>query len=314
VKKKFPILTLRFPAGSDSGRIFSSIANRKSQIVNGFTLIEVLVVVTLLSLIVVALMGVFTATQKAFRSSMTQTDVLEGGRAAMDLITGDLKEMSPSLGYSNGAVNFYAAVANPLAPLYQSLIGVSNSNIQRTNVLEKFFILSRENQTWTGTGYVVDANSASGLNPLYRFSMSTNVAAADPFVLYNNFVVAVSNNNFSGMSRLLDGVVTLRVRAYDNNGYLMANTYNFSGGLATTNNNVLFLPSALGETGFFMFSNTLPSAVEIEMATLEDRTLQRAESRPAGTSRNQYLQGQAANLHVFRQRIFIPNANAAAYQ
>lgn len=280
-----------------------------------FTLIEVLVVVTLLALIVVALMGVFTATQKAFRASMTQTDVLEGGRAAMDLITSDLKAMAPSLNYSNGAVNFYAAVANPFNPLAQSLVGISNPNIQRTNVLENFFILSRNNQTWTGTGYVVDTNSANGINPLYRFSMSTNVAAANPWSLFTIFTNAAAIGNFSGMSHLLDGVVTLRVRAYDNNGYWMLNNISSAGGPTTTNNNVQFFTPALGETGFIMYSNTLPATVEIEMAALEDRTLQRASVWPNNTpSQTAYLAKQAGNLHVFRQRISIPNANAAAYQ
>ena len=113
------------------------------------------------------------------------------------------------------------------------------------------------------------------INPLYRFSMSTNVAAS-PLALYNVFTNYVFNSAFTNMSHLLDGVVGLRVRAFDNNGYWMTSTTN----LVTTNRNVLFLPSAFGETGFNMFSNTLPGSVEIEMATLEDRTLQRAGSIP----------------------------------
>ena len=48
---------------------------------SAFTLIEVLVVVVLMSLIILALMAVFNSTQTAFRASLTQTDVLEGGRA-----------------------------------------------------------------------------------------------------------------------------------------------------------------------------------------------------------------------------------------
>ena len=38
----------------------------------------------------------------------------------------------------------------------QSLAG---SGYQRTNVLENFFILSRQNPTWTGVGYVVDTTN-----------------------------------------------------------------------------------------------------------------------------------------------------------
>jgi type II secretory pathway component PulJ len=70
-----------------------------------FTLVEVLVVMTLLSFIVIALMGVFNSTQAAFRASLTQTDVLESGRAAMNLITGDLRAMSPSLGGSRNSTS-----------------------------------------------------------------------------------------------------------------------------------------------------------------------------------------------------------------
>ena len=64
--------------------------------VTGFTMVEILVTMVLLSLIVLALMTVFNSTQKAFRASLTQTDFLESGRLAMGLITGDLETMAPS--------------------------------------------------------------------------------------------------------------------------------------------------------------------------------------------------------------------------
>ena len=73
-----------------------------------FTLVEILVVVVLMSFIVLALMAVFNSTQAAFRSSITQTDVLEGGRSVMGLIKSDLESMTPSFGVSNRARNFYA--------------------------------------------------------------------------------------------------------------------------------------------------------------------------------------------------------------
>ncbi len=86
----------------------------------GFSLIEVLVVVSLLSLIVLVLMTVFNSTQAAFRAGVTQTDVLEGSRSAMELIVSDLKLMSPSdgpitnylspLGFYD--INFFAGLNN----------------------------------------------------------------------------------------------------------------------------------------------------------------------------------------------------------
>jgi hypothetical protein len=270
-----------------------------------------MVVVVLLSLIVIALMGVFNTTQAAFRASITQTDVLEGGRAAVDLITQDLKEMSPSLGFSNGAVNFFATNNPNYSPLLQPLTASPN-NESRTNVLENFFILSRENQTWTGTGYVVDTLSANGINPLYRFSMSTNVSALNsPALLYTNFISIPLTNTFF-WSRLVDGVVTLRVRAYDPNGMWMSN--GFVNVADYRLKNVRFAPPVFGEVGFFMFSNTLPASVEIEMATLEDRTLQRAESFQNFQQQTNYLAQQAGKVHVFRQRVAIPNVDTAAYQ
>jgi len=262
-----------------------------------------MLVVALLSLIVIALMGVFSSTQRAFRASITQTDVLEGGRAAMDLMTGDMREMRVSAGYSNSVpgapVNFFIAVPSGYSPLVQSLVA---SSATRTNILEKVFILSRENLTWTGTGYVVDTNSTSAINPLYRFTISTNVAV-NPAVLFNIF----NTNSIINMSRLVDGVVHLRVRAYDTNGMWMNSAY------TNASNFDPFTP-VYGETGFYMFSNTLPASVEVELGVLEDRTLQRAESRPAGLLRDNYLREQAGQVHLFRQRVTIPNVDPAAYR
>jgi prepilin-type N-terminal cleavage/methylation domain-containing protein len=295
-----------------------------------FTLVEVMVVMVLLSLIVFALMAVFNGAQNAFRASVTQTDVLEGGRAAMDLITEDLREMSPSRGrstnsllsgyYSAVPVNFYANTnlyqyQSQSSPLVQSLVA---SSVPRTNVLENFFILSRQNTTWSGVGYAVDTASASAINPLYRFYMTTNVEASpDPTALFNGFMQAVLFRGFTNSpnwSHLLDGVVDLTVRAYDPNGCWMTNGVDYDAGQWTTNQNTLFPPPALGEAGFYMFSNTLPASVQIEMGVLEDRTLQRAGAFNGNPSAlNAFLAQQAGQVHLFRQRVWIPNVDPSAY-
>jgi type II secretory pathway pseudopilin PulG len=294
-----------------------------------FTLVEILVVVVLMSLIVLALMAVFSSTQAAFRASITQTDVLEGGRSVMGLMKNDFESMSPSFGQSNQpAANGYSTVpVNFCAmtnyyqyqygstPLVQSLAG---SGYPRTNVLEKFFILTRQNTTWTGTGYVVDTASTNFFNPLYRFTASANVSAQNmPWGLYTNFFaytglpVSPANTN---LSHLMDGVVHLTVRAYDPNGYWMTNTTEIYSGWYVTNRNVWFQGPAWGEVGFYMFSNTLPASVEIQLGLLEDRTLQRAESIPDSNTRSNYLAQHAGQVHLFRQRIPIRNVDPSAYQ
>jgi prepilin-type N-terminal cleavage/methylation domain-containing protein len=298
-----------------------------------FTLIEILVAMALMSLIVLALMAVFNSTQTAFRAGLTQTDVLEGGRATIDLIKSDLETMTPSLAPSNvivnpfnsgsitNNVNFYVAVTNytsPPSPLYQSLVG---SNQQRTNVLEKFFVLSRGNvngsPSWIGTGYEVSPNLPDGtLYPLYRFYMTTNTTTGNPAALYNAFAAALYNASpsflltNSSWSHLVDGVVELRLRAYDTNGVWIE----WQNGLFTNKNTYpSFLQS--GETGFYMFSNMVPASVEVEMGVIEDRTLQRAESFSASFSaQTNYLAQHVGQVHIFRQRVPIRNVDPSAYK
>jgi hypothetical protein len=316
VRERTLIAPGKFPHVADVFREGAKNRTRGGCAPRAFTLVEILVVVVLMSLIVLALMAVFSSTQAAFRASITQTDVLEGGRSVMGLIKSDFEPMAPSFGVSNvnvGAVNFYAAVTNyvsPSSPLVQSLAG---SGQQRTNVLENFFILSRQNVTWYGTGYAVTTNSSSGgFYSLYRFATNHPVAVNPAFIFTNEFrkfLLAPTNG-----SHLMDGVVHLTVRAYDPNGYWMTNTYNFAGGQITTNKNVQFMLSpALGEVGFSMFSNTLPASVEIQLGLLEDRTLQRAQSI-SGLTQSNYLAQHAGQVHLFRQRFLIRNVDPSAYQ
>jgi type II secretory pathway pseudopilin PulG len=308
-----------------------AIRNPQSAIRNcaAFTLIEILVVVVLMALIILALMTVFNTTQTAFRASLTQTDVLEGGRAAMGMIKSDLESMTPSFGVSNnlvGAVNFSTAVVTGTnTPLIQSLIGSNDPNTRRTNVLEEFFILTRQNTTWTGVGYLVDLYSTNYFNPLYRFSQSMDVSAQNaPAILYANFFsnlpvpgIPISPTN-SSMSHLMNGVVHLTVRAHDPNGFWMTNVIEYYGGPNyITNRNVQFSPPEWGEAGFYMYSNTLPASVEINLGVLEDRTLQRAESLPnfpPALTQSNYLAGHVGQVHLFRQRVWIRNVDPSAYQ
>jgi type II secretory pathway pseudopilin PulG len=295
---KFPIANCQLPA------------SRRP--VGAFTLLEVLVVVSLLSLIVLALMQVFSSTQRAFRAAATQADVLEGSRAAMDLIASDLHNMTPSGGVSNGAVNLTVGpIYHNYSPFLQSLPG-SYPVAQRTNVLNYFFSLSRENTKWIGIGYAVDAADASPLFSLYRYYNSTNLTA-DPRTLFNDFTNQVFSGRWtnSSLSHILDGVVHLTLRAYDKNGYWLNTFY-------PTAYAPMFVPysgqSAYGETAFYMYSNAVPAAVELELGVLEDQVLARASSLPFPSAvQSNYLAGQSGAVHVFRQRVTIPNVDRTAY-
>jgi prepilin-type N-terminal cleavage/methylation domain-containing protein len=294
----------------------------------GFSLIEILVVVSLLSLIVLVLMTVFNSTQAAFRAGVTQTDVLEGSRAAMDIITSDLKLMSPAGGptnyylspflYNYNDINFYEALNynNFYQPLIQSLPG---SNQPRTNVLENIFWLSRQNlnghDSWVGTGYTVIATNSSPLFPLYRF-VTNSPASRNPTLLLVAFLSAIQNNAFTnaGWSHLIDGVLDFRVQPFDLNGYAITNISQYNASQYTTYPNTVFLYPPLFQQQFYFLSNAIPGSVEIQMCTLEDAVLRRAESLgPPSVTQSNYLAQQAGRVHVFRQRVILPNVDPSAY-
>ena len=316
-----PHHNLPAPISRNSGKParprFGKIANWQLAMENAFSLVEIMVVVSLLSLIVLALMAVFSSTQRAFRAAVTQTDVLEGSRAAAELMAADLRGLTPSDGVSNyvnyGAVNFFTlANSTYYSPLVQSLPG---SAVTRTNLLNYFFVLGRDNTKWTSTAYIVDTSSANPLYPLYRFYAETNTINS-PWTLYSLFVNQIQlpqwSTNSAFFSHLLDGVVHLTVHAYDTNGTWINN----GGDIAYTHaQNTYFFPLAYSEPQLYMVSNAVPAAVEFEMGVLEDRALARAQSLPfQSAAQTSYLAQQAGVVHVFRQRVSIPNVDPSAYQ
>jgi len=322
------------PAQSVPGaftRTRPEIANRQSSIANAFSMVELLVAMTLLSLIVLVLMAVFSSTQRAFRASVTQTDILEGGRATMELIAADLQNMTPSYGVSNfvsanqntyyyGGVNFMVTNNSLLLKQYHPLIQTLPASLggaQRTNLLQYFFILGRVNTKWTGTGYFVDSSSANPLYPLYRFYAETNINA-NPVGLYWNFLNTVYYAQWTNMSHVMNGVAHLVVRTYDVNGYWLTNGYAYWQSNRPVN--VWFSPPEWGEVGATFYSNAVPGSVELQLGVLEDRTMQRAQSIGAGgasafdTAQWNYLSGQSGHVQLFRQRVNIPNLDPTAYQ
>jgi type II secretory pathway pseudopilin PulG len=295
-------------------------------------MIELLVAMTLLSLIVLVLMAVFNSTQQAFRASVTQTDVLEGSRATMELITADLQGMVPSYGVSNyvgyngslntgpyyyGGVNFAVTTNSYWNGLLQQLPAANGA--RRTNVLEYFFILGKVNTKWTGTGYYVNATNMNPIYPLYRYYAETNIDA-NPVGLYWNFLNTIYYAQWTNMSHVMDGVAHLVVRGYDNQGYWLTNGYPrwLGYALAQSNrvanvDNVWFSAPTLGEVGGVYYSNAVPASVELQLGVLEDRTRKRTETFPTLLGESNFLSGQAGHVQMFRQRVTIPSVDVTAY-
>ena len=284
------------------------------RVAHAFTLVEMLVVMLLLSIIVFGLMAMFGETQKAFRQSLTQTDVLEGGRALADMLSRELSTVTPS--YGSQVTNFYAQIPG-IGPVWQGLPG--GNSVSRTNTLENLFFLGRENQKWVAYGYCF-TNVVDGAATLFRFYEETNVNA-NPAPMWADFIQQ-ANMNFvtTNIHRVMDGVVQMRIRVYDTNGMLLARNLT-----NTPDSNLGFIKSDIqtsglygrvpGEVGLYIFkSNAVPAYVEFELGILEKRVYEEYKALPDHVSRTNFLANQAGFVHLFRQRIPIRAMDFSAYQ
>ena len=150
-------------------------------------------------------MAVFNSTQTAFRASVTQTDVLEGGRAAMDLMAADLRQMAPSLGESNSLVqlrptfitaqppvNFYAGTNSMTSSRWCNRCPAAAHADQRAGKLFHLEPRQPERPARPGSASAtrVYLCAANALYSLYRFYITTNVAASpNPAALFNIFML-----------------------------------------------------------------------------------------------------------------------------
>ena len=280
-----------------------------------------MVSVALLAVIIVGLLAMFSQVQRAWKSGITQVDVMEGGRATMALIVRDLQDMA-ALPQTN-AVNFEALYALNSQAIYLDLPDGS----QRFNDLQDLSFVRRSGDDWSGVAYRVK-NADWGVGSLYRLE---GTLLANTLANYNNFPTNLShlgqyvmgvgllNPNYvvstvplepvrqyytnSGFARVLDGVVHFTVTAYDTNGTLMANSiFNNAQGFAGYSCTNL-------STNGLLTAQILPSYLEVELAVVEPAVLERFNARidqglPLNiTAAKNYLARKAGQVHVFRQRV-----------
>jgi hypothetical protein len=339
---KLPVSDFRSrigPAAAPRGCGSPQIVNRKSKIANpeAFSLVEIIIVAGLLSIILLGLMAMFGQTQRAFRTGMTQTDVLESGRMATDMIVRELEQVTPSYQYGpkpgwSIQPNFYSEFTGA-APLSQTLPGSSRL---RTNRLEDLFFVMRRNQEWIGIGYFVrNSNPTNGLlswplvgtpppmtlgaGTLYRFETHAPVLSGrTPGAMFGEFLgAALEQRPDTRASKIVEGVVQFRVWPYDPNGMCITNGLltpsGFNPDVTMSDNRA---PNNVpGEVVRYIFySNAVPASVELELGILEDRAWERFKSLPDTASQLRYLTNQAGRVHLFRQRISIRNVDPLAYR
>jgi prepilin-type N-terminal cleavage/methylation domain-containing protein len=269
------------PRPPHASRLTFHVSRFTLHVPRAFTLLEILVSVALLSFIVLGLFAMFNQTQRAFRLSMTQSDILEAGRAVTEMIPRELEQTVPS---DRNATNFSTALIgipfyDPLTQLLPTAFPATQA--ARTNYLQDLFMLRRENQTWVGVGYCVRVADTNGvlwypvsvpINPLglpptlgagslYRFTATLPVLYSgtrgdqksglpqDPSQIYNAFRKACVPGTLAStnISRICDGVIHFRLRAFAANGFPL-----FSDGLHT---NACFRTNSL-TTGWSVAAQT----------------------------------------------------------
>jgi hypothetical protein len=284
------------------------------------TVLELMVAVSLLTLIIVSLYSVFERIQRAFRHSANQADVLESGRAVNDLITRELEQIVP--GKLAGGANFYAQIltdTNAASPGYnypytlvQTTPDGTTNHLQFWDLLFHNRQLADQPDRWRAVGYAV-RNSTNVYEPpddsvgaLYRFEYTfvraTNMIAHTNF--FNLSLVTWPLKAFQDVSypnlfqKVLDGVVHFSVRSYDQNGApIQDNT-------TTVTNDVLVVSNAVGNASLVMtYAGKVPCFVDLEMGVLEPTTLQTIRGFPTPQIRTSFLANQTSKIHMFRQRV-----------
>lgn len=295
-------------------------------VTRAFSLVEILVAVTLLSFIVLGLLAAFNQTQRAFRSSMAQTDVLETGRAVSDMLARELQEAAPGRGQilTNGnrliySTNFFAEPSG--VGIIQALPGTT---ALRQNWLERLFFVTHQNQDWVGTGYqVVPYFANAGVGTLYRWCR-TNAPRQGPLNLSSFFQFAATTRQITNFNRIAEGIVHLRVTTYATNGFVLSNgplqpacfyvdSLRTNMPYARAWNTVVF-DSPVGQAASYFVSNAVPAYVEVELGILEPQVLERYRAIGNATAAANYLSNRVAQVHLFRQRVSIRNVDFTAYQ
>jgi hypothetical protein len=271
------------------------------------TLLEILVSVTLLIVIMGGLMLMFDQTQKVFVTGLRQVDVLEGGRAAADLVGRDFEQMAA--GGRSGDTNFYADFRGWPGDTPAEILEPGAGNTVQELFLQEAFFLTRAND-WSAIGYrVLDPNAPNAapllMGALYRYT--TNSVALHSTNFFGTFLNELPNTANSRlvesgqMSRVIDGVVHFKVIAYDSRGFRFATT--------NVTDLEIFEPNEPDPAPYYAFrGKTLPSAVEIEIGILEPEAVIRARALPGtGTAYTdnlrRFLGENSGKIHLFRQRI-----------
>lgn len=284
----------------------------------GFTLVELLIAMTILSLMVVLTASLLSSVSQAWISGQQQVETFQDGRAILNLIARDLSQavISPRLQFIQNSGNLNGLLTAPASQvgnsegLFWQSVSTSDAlgNVnevgyyltQRTDAtglqhfeLQRFFVPPADPYQPRGNPPV--ANPAYHIydspSPVYYNSTSTTILppwlnlagrTLDPTGTRTDFEYASST--------VSDGIVGLWIRCLDRNGDPIPWLSQADPNAApiTFNSKAYFQPAIAGQASSFRYTNVgstaqgnqLPKAVEITIITVDSRVFQRRPSVP----------------------------------
>jgi hypothetical protein len=179
----------------------------------------------------------------------------------------------------------------------------------QTNVVQDFYVLSRENDTWMAAGYFM-TNDSLGVGTLFRMNFQTNGAGDVMKNWFNWFKGAPAD--LTNVHRMVDGIVHLQVRPYDARGQVYRDNLDLPLHLRT--NAAVMADIGLNPDWFYFKGDYLPAYLEVELGFIEPQTLRQLRAIDAATPGNPaparaYMSQQLGKMHLFRQRVPIRNHN-----
>jgi hypothetical protein len=286
---------------------------------SALTILEMLVSTAMLSFIVLGLTAVFIQTSKAFKTAIKQNTITDSGRTIVDMITGDLRQMSdaqntnyygpgPNNPNNNPNYNFYLAIPSNAVTVLTNQSGVPIYDVE----LDQIFMLEHTNTTWVGVGYAVSNYPGVNMGALYRYETNWN-ALAPTFTndLFTSFSLNFVNTNFSTnyWHKVADGVIDMKINAFDQFG----NTNNDF--LTRSINNV----HTIYYLGYPLYpnydpnplTNAVPYTVDLEFGILEPDTLVTARGLAGNpTALASFLATNTTpHMEIFRQRVTVAAAS-----
>jgi len=205
-----------------------------------------------------------------------------------------VEQMAPSCDTNNG--NFLLQLATNSQP-------ITISGLPNPPELDSFSILTHGSQ-WQGVNYKLCASDAlSEPMPGTNFSTGTIYrSVSDPTnqIRGNWLMRSFTTNTWSDYHRVIDGVVRLKLRVLDTNGFQILNT--------TSNADITVSVNQGNPESYQFLNDQVPGFVEVELAILEPTAVELLRAAQSGPARTNILAQNMSKIHVFRQQIPIRSA------